>query len=258
MSPPHTETNPARRSCWAACLGDCKGPLSKEHVISAGVFDEIMMEVEGIQAFGDESRVVSKASLTARMLCREHNSRLSPLDAEAARLSDAIKDARAGGIPATHLVNGALLERWILKTLVNLLASRWAEKGQLPPGPDIVAKVFGLSPVLAPSGLYALQNYQGTAPPDSVCYTVIASQRESSPHILGLLISLSGAVFVLSICRSSLDELLRDQSPFGPFVTAQALTAYRPARMGLGDRHNPPPYLMVEFDWSGVAPADVP
>ena len=114
MSPPHTETNPARRSCWAACLGDCKGPLSKEHVISAGVFDEIMMEVEGIQAFGDESRVVSKASLTARMLCREHNSRLSPLDAEAARLSDAIKDARAGGIPATHLVNGALLERWIL------------------------------------------------------------------------------------------------------------------------------------------------
>lgn len=242
------------RSCWAYCLGDCQGPLSKEHVISAAVFDETMLHVEGIQAFGDEPRVVSRASLTARMLCREHNSRLSPLDAEAARLSDAIKTARADGAPVTHRVNGVLLERWALKSLVNLLASRWTEKGHIPPGDDIVAKVFGLAPILDPSGLYVLDGYQGTAPPDSVLYCVLVSQRESRPHVLGLLISLSGVVFVLSICKSKLDEVLRDLSPIGPFVTTNARTAYRPARIQLGDRSKPTPTLMIEFDWSDVTP----
>ena len=258
MKQPVSQIVIARRSCWAECLNDCEGPLSREHVISAGVFDEIMLHVEGIHAFGNESKVVSTANLTARMLCKDHNSRLSPLDVEAARLSNAIKAARAGSDPVTLRVSGALLERWALKSLVNLLASRWTEMGRFPPGPDIVAKVFGLAPISAPSGLYALLNYQGTAPPDSVFYAVITSQHESSPHVLGLLISLSGMVFALSICRSPLDQVLRGHSPFGPFDTADARTAHRPVRMQMGDRSRENLTLTVEFDWSGTESAGTP
>ena len=253
--PSSSQETPTGRSCWAERLGDCDGPLSKEHVISSAVFDETMLEVEGIHAFGDVRKTVSTAALTARVLCRGHNSQLSPLDSEAARLSDAIKASRIGSDPVMHQVNGILLERWALKVLVNLLASRWTEKGYLPPGLDIIEKVFGSEPILAPSGLYVLHNYTGTAPADSVFYSVLTSQRELRPHVLGLVISLSGALFVLSICRLNLEAILREHSPFGRFDTSNARTAYRPHRVKLGDRGKPTPSLTIEFDWNGIASA---
>ena len=139
----------------------------------------------------------------------------------------------------------------MLKVLVNLLASRWTEKGYLPPGPDIVSKVFGLAALTAPSGLYLLSDYQGTIPPDSVSYCVIMSTQDSKPHVLGLLISLSGVCFVLSVCRRALDDILRDHSPFGPFATTSVTTALHPVRAKFGNR-GLEPALTVEFDWGSA------
>lgn len=257
MNQPIGQGSAPGRECWAACLGDCQGSLSKEHVISKAVFDEAVLEVEGIHAFGDTSKIVALSSLTARMLCRGHNSRLSSLDVEATRLSDAIKAARAGTEHVVHRVNGALLERWVLKVLVNLLASRWTEKGYLPPGPGIVSKVFGLAALTAPSGLYVLHDYQGSIPPDSVSYCVIMSTRDSKPQVLGLILSLSGVCFALSVCRRALDDILRDHSPFGPFITTSAMTALHPSRALFGNRGQEP-ILTVEFDWGQSAVAERP
>lgn len=245
------------RECWAAGFSECSGPMSREHVVSNAVFDEAMLEVQGIHAFGGLTKVVSTASLTARVLCQRHNSLLSPLDEEAGRLSDAIKTARVGSEHVQHKVNGALLERWALKVLVNLLASRWTEKGFFPPGPDIVAKVFGSMPLQGQSGLYLLENYQGSAPPDSFFYCVLVSQHETHPQVLGLVASLSGVPFVLSVCRQPLDEILRDHSPFGPFETSNARTAYHPRRVAFGDRASGDLSLTLEFDWGqGDRPAE--
>lgn len=213
-----------------------------------------MLEVEGIAAFGGAAKVVSTASLTAKVLCQRHNNLLSPLDEEAGRLADAIKAARSGSEHIHHQVNGALLERWALKTLVNLLASRWTEKGYLPPGQDIVAKVFGALPLEARSGLYLVENYQGQAPPDSFSYAVLTAQRDSRSQVLGLIASVSGVLFALSVSHGPLDQLLRDYSPFGPFETSSARTAYHPRRLSLGDRTTGDLSLTLEFDWGEGGP----
>lgn len=70
---------------------------------------------------------VGIGSLTARVLCADHNSSLSPLDAEALKLWDALEVIRTTPdvAPSVTKVSGPLLERWFLKhTIGTHLASR--------------------------------------------------------------------------------------------------------------------------------------
>ncbi len=73
-----------------------------------------------------ESRVMTFASMTSNCLCAAHNNVLSPLDAVAGQFFQAIKDCGTnGGGPARHyLISGHDIERWFLKTLASLAASR--------------------------------------------------------------------------------------------------------------------------------------
>jgi hypothetical protein len=70
-------------------------------------------------------------SFTARILCRDHNTALSPVDDEARAFRDAISDRefrqkmRRSGLVMPKLkivsVDGLLVERWFLKTLINII-----------------------------------------------------------------------------------------------------------------------------------------
>ena len=68
----------------------------------------------------DEFKAVSCEALTAKILCRGHNSALSPLDDVAGRFFGNIKEAQlalqAGSRKSTtNTFKGAALERWFLK-----------------------------------------------------------------------------------------------------------------------------------------------
>lgn len=161
--------------CWAECLGDCAGSLSGEHVISAGLWEATMVEVSGLPWCSDTPKLIGVASLTANILCEWHNNTLSPVDMAGIGAFRALREAytlaagREGKRPRKwkvqrFIVDGPGFERWLLKTTLNLCASRqlhsgtWHLTGQpLTSSPDrLVRAAFGHESLLRPLGLYGL------------------------------------------------------------------------------------------------------
>lgn len=123
-------------SCWAESMGGCNGGISREHVVSKSLFQSSAIHVKGFPWCKDVFHTVGIESLTAKILCQSHNNNLSRLDAEAGALFDAIREfcrrdnIQSNTMPLARisrqptLVNARVLERWFLKTLLNLCLSR--------------------------------------------------------------------------------------------------------------------------------------
>lgn len=122
----------AHPSCYASALNDCSRKLSREHYLSADVLTA-MGEIHTIEgAAWAKGRAVNlpTGALTAKVLCDRHNEALSPLDAEAGRIfrtlrgfQDALGDPLRRDIEEFGLANGAIFERWLLKTWWGLATS---------------------------------------------------------------------------------------------------------------------------------------
>lgn len=109
--------------CYAGPLGGCSSKISHEHYISRKLLEQIDPRpiVESGVHVGSPDGRYGISSLTAKILCTKHNSQLSPLDTEAAKLYEAIDafetSAASQSAPtaAEVTLDGALLERWFLK-----------------------------------------------------------------------------------------------------------------------------------------------
>lgn len=117
--------------CWASVLGGCGTKLSAEHLISKSQFgDAKTITVSGFAWCKGEAKEIGINSATANVLCTTHNNALSPVDDAAAKLLDAFKveaERRAEALrtrrsfhPDSRNVRGDDLERWMLKTTINL------------------------------------------------------------------------------------------------------------------------------------------
>jgi len=158
-------------SCWAESIGNCNGGISREHIVSKSLFKSPAVSVEGFPWCKGAARTVGIESLTAKILCQRHNNSLSNLDEEAGALFDAIREwcrranIRANTSPFSRIarpptvVNARLLERWFLKTLLNLSLSRQyyigihgEEQGVVPL--DLVQICYGMRPFEGIAGMY--------------------------------------------------------------------------------------------------------
>ena len=156
--------------CWAAPLGNCGGGTSREHLVSECVFPNQTIFVKGLDWCLNEPKEVRIERLTAKILCKDHNSALSELDSEAGRAFDTIREFSRTKIERekTPYINWAIkqqtidsikLERWCLKTLLNLSFRRNLVIG---PGLDRLGSVpaelvriaFGLEDFVTGRGLY--------------------------------------------------------------------------------------------------------
>jgi hypothetical protein len=131
---------PDYTQCWASCLGECEGVISREHLISKCLFSDQKINVLGLPWCKDEAKTIGIESLTGKILCRKHNSALSEVDTGVKHSLETL-----GAAVDLHQVRGRmrsrhwairyfetdmlLLERWCLKTLINLNVS---EKSRLP------------------------------------------------------------------------------------------------------------------------------
>jgi hypothetical protein len=127
--PPAPKTGHAHERCYAAALTDCSTKISREHYISKGLLGLMggTVDVAGLSfQQPDTLRGLPEKSLTAKALCERHNHALAPLDAEVARLYEALRDFDAGlrdsasWVSEERVVNGADIERWMLKALAGL------------------------------------------------------------------------------------------------------------------------------------------
>jgi len=112
--------------CWAAFMGDCD-ELSREHYFSHGLLPEIV-SVEGPSWANGKTLKLSRKSLTAKCLCKKHNSELSILDKGAIvfhNAMDSIKKAMDDPDSSKigwHIVDGKKLLQWCCKTIAGIHA----------------------------------------------------------------------------------------------------------------------------------------
>ena len=153
--------------CWAACLGDCNDRQSGEHIVSRSLFVDEEIDVTGF-SWCRETKRIPVATLTKNILCKHHNSMLSPVDKGGANAFKAFRESMAlasvrgklGGRFTNivkHPFDGPMLERWLLKTVINIaydgvkFIGHSNAKGM--PSDELVRIAFGLDPFPGRAGL---------------------------------------------------------------------------------------------------------
>jgi hypothetical protein len=68
------------KDCWANCLGDCRGKISGEHIITEKIRNSNEIGVLGLPWCRTKHQFIGVASFTKNMLCERHNSTVSPVD----------------------------------------------------------------------------------------------------------------------------------------------------------------------------------
>jgi hypothetical protein len=159
-------------TCWAESLGNCCNKQSREHPVSKSLFSSGVVDVHGFPWCKEKPAQVGIASLTAKILCRHHNSELSSLDEAALQAFGVFQEAcrltevRQKMKPTVwnikkYRINGPKLERWFLKTLINLCFDRGHAIGRDSqaegrPSERLVRIAYGLEPFQGKAGLYSV------------------------------------------------------------------------------------------------------
>jgi hypothetical protein len=160
----------ANRKCWAECLGNCSDTISGEHIVSKGLFINDLVAVQGLNWCKEEPKIIGINALTKNILCTRHNSTLSPVDEAAIAAFDVFRESvnitnarevmKERYWNTLHLkIDGNGLERWFLKTLINVasggkesIGPRSKTAGEPPC--DLVEIAYGQRKFLPNAGLY--------------------------------------------------------------------------------------------------------
>lgn len=120
--------------CYLNGFSPCHGKLSAEHLVSKVILKQLgerTVHIEGLPWCKD-SKEVGINSITSRILCQQHNSSLSDFDAAAGKLFGFLCEVpgRFEKFPYNEqcAVDGRLFEKWLLKTMIGLIASGNATK----------------------------------------------------------------------------------------------------------------------------------
>ena len=216
------------KGCWAEVLGDCNGKLSREHTISECLFPSGKVAVKGFDWCKGQEKTIGVKGLVRHILCQHHNSDLSDLDSavlkcfesirESARLNDVRSKLRQKSWAVKRFeVDGRLLERWFLKTLINLHFEgklKFGDYADIPgvPPKEIVEIAFGRRAFPEHSGMYmAARPGETVAMRDGVSIQVFTEKD----RLVVAEFTVCGYRFILSLVSEKVSEfdgsqLLRD------------------------------------------------
>jgi len=212
-------------TCWADCIGGCSSIQSREHYVSKGLFEGDSIKLKGLPWCKVDEKTIGLDAAASKILCKTHNERLSKLDDEAIRAFRALREifslrARQEKMDPrywkvrTWRLNGRLLERWFLKTLINLgqvQTQAFAWPGMTEPRVPVLEAVqacFGLAPIRSPRGLYAAAAVGHRV--DSHDYVSFSPITEtSSQAMIGGAFEFRGFRFVLAWTDSDLRPFIR-------------------------------------------------
>lgn len=158
--------------CWAACLGGCGDVASQEHTISECLYPDQYVMVQGFPWCRDAPKRVRIETLTQPILCKNHNEQLgAEVDWASKHSRDTLGRAfelytvreklrsRRWNVQYFE-TDMLLLERWCLKTLINMNHQRgWKypeDSEPTSPPPELVEFVFGRRRFTDHKGLYMI------------------------------------------------------------------------------------------------------
>jgi hypothetical protein len=201
------------KNCWASELGNCSDKISREHVVSQGIFVSDKIQVIGFPWNNSEPKIFGLSSLTAKILCRYHNRILSPIDSESANAIKCIREAqRLSNVRAKlknqiwhvvkYQIDGKLFERWFLKTMINALYGYGypIDKSNVKhwnPSTEFKRIAFGEELFSGKAGLYSLL-FSGhkVHSIDVISFAPLAIDKK---EIVGGLFNFRGFYFLLSL-----------------------------------------------------------
>lgn len=159
--------------CWAQPLRGCDPKTSREHIITESLWDGPTIQVIGLPWCKTQAKTIGLSALTSKILCRAHNSQLSDVDRAGAdvfrtlqrfaELGDQRRKMRERRWNVRRFeIDGRRLERWFLKTLINIIVSSaptyaWSLNHAAfdKPPEQLVRAAYGLDSLAKPLGLYA-------------------------------------------------------------------------------------------------------
>ncbi|MCE9567631.1 MAG: hypothetical protein K8U57_36990 [Planctomycetes bacterium] len=249
-------TGLANPKCYARELNDCSPKMSREHYVSDALQQRIAGHEKLVKARGlafqksGEIQTFPIDGMASRILCDKHNSALSIYDSAADQFGKALQRlnaAEAGekGEPETHVINGDLLERWALKTMIGCLTSGAMQKegansmkGHLPPK-EWLDHLYSGVPIDGGKGLYLVPGQASVGldgQRSNFGVSVLSVPRASDPEVtlvVGARIYLLGFELNLKLLRGNLHpEGLTDAN-------------FRPA--GIRADGNP---VTIRFEWA--------
>lgn len=184
--------------CWANYRSDCDRGMSREHLLSKALFPDQTVYVSGFDWCNGEEIRIGINSLQRRFLCGKHNNDLSPADEAGVKAIEAFATGAYQGE-----IQGSLLERWLLKTAINLSIGHdhhigWGMAESVPgwPSPYLLAVAFGEIPFTAKMGAYFIfPNNTYSHKPSEILITPI----HRAGKIGGFLFGLRGQYIFLNI-----------------------------------------------------------
>lgn len=241
------------KRCWANSLGGC-GAMSGEHVISNAVFAAgcgCPLVTEGVKRIngGAPTRGADKANI----LCREHNSQLSPLDEVAGKVATFVHHGDNPAFTDNLLIEGELLERWALKTAINYVAAGWSERRKWLPSPQLVSCIFGQEQVPEGCGLYSVDGLYRpeSMPGQGVSVQTIKEIHPTGPVLAGAYITIHGMPLFVSLHSTIVRNLESRTSSnlFTKFDPSGLKHLYRPGSIIMSRREGPEIY--IGMSWGG-------
>lgn len=194
--------------------------MTREHLVSKALFIGDEVEASGFPWCKTEPVKIGLPNLTAKILCNEHNNSLSEVDAAGAGAFDSIRECtrlsnirsklKPGFRVVRYHIDGPLLERWFLKTLVNLTFGRQHSIGKdsLEPGQPskrLVEVAFGIAKFQAQVGLSSVVHAgEQIASQDTVRFAPLI---KDGSYIAGGLFAFRGFRYFLSLDPPGMTQL---------------------------------------------------
>ncbi len=244
--------------------------MSSEHIVTEKLWEGDTLGVRGLPWCPAGHKFIRKESYTSNILCTTHNSRLSPVDQAGISVFDTFRQTRkysdqrvqlrqSGHFSGlfeliSHTIDGRGLEKWFLKTLINMEV---VGKQGYPIGPDAVARdepskllveiAFGLSGWDGRAGLY-LAVYKGQAinPQERITYQSQIRDTPARSYIVGGIFVFYGFHFFLCLEPTGLPEQVEVGTSEG-VGTSQLGLLYRPNQLNLDI--DGIPSQSISFNW---------
>jgi hypothetical protein len=240
------------KACWASCLGNCGGGWTNEHYISDGIFDAASVTAFGLHWCNEKPVQIGLGSAVSKILCKTHNEALSPYDSEAAKLSGFLTaNIQDEPLKADVIsLNGSLLEKWALKTCINLGFIGALDQGtfaRIVPPENLVREVF--SDKTPPDGM-GLYFVTGTVSNEN--YKVGLSWNAirnvgAGGSVVGMTFTFNGVRLVVSVIPVHAEQLIAKMGVVKGVDYSRATTIYRPRNIVL--KSNTAGWKQINLQW---------
>jgi hypothetical protein len=196
-----------------ATLGGCGEKITREHFVSRNILERITTDTlhfENARHFfgGKDVTEIGIDAFSAKVLCDQHNSRLTDLDTSAGLALESIESladdfSRLNTLKSDsfRLCSGIDMERWMVKVYCGLVAAKKirSKSGQMLKGteldPQLLQALVGNIALPAPMGLYIHRFAGQTVAAKRLQFGTI--QLTGSDGVGGFMLSLGVMNFVL-------------------------------------------------------------